>query len=90
MGKDVFVDLEVLAEDQEDYLVLISKADLNSLVKFSEDLTLRHWDGESALVLESYGKVGVRTREDASTQNNLENLPNVDVDELLMWLVSQE
>lgn len=90
MGKEVFVDLEVLADLGDEYLVRVGKDSLSALVNFDEALTVRHWDGERPVVLEPYGETAVRTREDARSTNNLENLPNVDVDELLTWLVTQE
>ena len=74
----------------DEYLVRVSKDNLNSLVAFDEALTVRHWDGNKPVVLEPYGDTAVRTREDASSENNLAELVNVDADELLMWLMSEE
>jgi len=77
MGTD-YTDLEILAEiADDDYLIRISKADLHTLVTFSEDLTIRHWDGKKPVVLERYGEESVRTKEDASEGNNLSELPRV-------------
>jgi len=42
------------------------------------------------VVLEPYGEKAVRTREDASSTNNLVDLPDVDTDELFLWLMSEE
>ncbi len=89
MGTGTYIDLEILAGMDDDYLVRVSKPDLNSLVTFDESLTVRHWDGDKPVVLEPYGEISVRTREDANSTNNLEQLENVDVDELLMWLRSE-
>ena len=78
MGEEVYIDLGIRATvEDEDYLVVISKADLNTLVTFSEDLVVRHWDGTNAVVLESYGDSAVRTKEDASSTNNLAGLPRI-------------
>lgn len=78
MGETLYVDLEVLANvDEEDYLVRISKKDLNGLVSFSEDLVLRHWDGDKPVSLVAYGKNSVRTKGDATEFNNLSNLPSL-------------
>ena len=82
MGEEVYADLEILATVGEDYLVRINKTDLNILVAFANELVLRHWDGSQPIVLESYGDSAVRTREDASEENNLANLPNVSEDSL--------
>ena len=90
MGNETYIDLELLARLDNDYLVRVSKNDLNTLVAFDESLTVRHWDGNSPVVLEPYGEDAIRTREDSSSTNNLVDLPNVDVDELLMWLMSEE
>jgi len=90
MGEEVYVDLEVLADIGDEYLVRIGKDVLNSLVTFDEALTVRHWDGDKPVVLEPYGETAVRTREDASSTNNLASLPGVDVDELLLWLMGEE
>jgi hypothetical protein len=90
VGNEVYVDLEILADLGDEYLVRVGKDVLNTLVEFDPALVVRHWDGERPVVLEPYGNDAVRTREDASSTNNLENLPNVDADELLTWLVTQE
>jgi hypothetical protein len=90
MVKEIFVDLEILAGADDDYLVRISKDCLNTLVSFDEALTVRHWDGEKPVVLEPYGNDAVRTREDASSKNNLTELPDVDVDELYLWLMGND
>lgn len=90
MGNEVYVDLEILADLGDEYLVRVGKDVLNTLVEFDPTLVVRHWDGERPVVLEPYGNDAVRTREDARSTNNLENLPNVDADELLTWLVTQE
>ncbi len=77
MGES-YADLEILAEvADDDYLIRISKADLNTLVTFSDELTIRNWDGEQPVLLEGYGKDAVRTREDATSSNNLSKLPRV-------------
>lgn len=90
MGEEEYIDLEVLAEMDDEYLVRVGKDVLNALVTFDESLLVRHWDGEKPVVLEAYGETAVRTRDDAISTNNLANLPNVDVDELLLWLMSEE
>jgi hypothetical protein len=90
MGIETYIDLEILASMDDDYLVRVGKKDLNTLVVFDEALTIRHWDGDKPVVLEPYGEVAIRTREDASSTNNLAELPDIDVDELLMWLMSEE
>ncbi len=79
-----YVDLEILAEvADDDYLIRISKADLNTLVTFhcsariSDELVLRHWDGEHPVELEEYGENAVRTREDSTSSNNLSQLPRI-------------
>lgn len=90
MGEEIYVDLEILAGLDDDYLVRISKTALNSLVNYDEALTLRHWDGDKPVVLEPYGENAVRTREDAEHSNNLVELPNVDVEELYLWLLGEE
>lgn len=78
MSEKAYVDLEVLAEvDNDDYLVVVSKSDLNTLVNFNESLVLRHWDGEKPVRLLDYGDDAVRTQADASEGNNLANLPRV-------------
>ncbi len=78
MGDTTYMDLEILAEmADDDYLIRISKANLNALVTFSEELTVRHWDGEKPVLLEAYGEYAVRTREDADEDNNLSELPKI-------------
>ena len=80
---DTYADLEVLAEvADDDYLIRISKADLNTLVTFNDNLIIRHWDGNDLVELEPYGEVAVRTKEDASDDNNLSQLPRVGEDRL--------
>ncbi len=75
---DTYADLEILAEvADDDYLIRISKADLNTLVNFNTELTIRHWDGEKPVSLEGYGEDAVRTVEDATVHNNLSELPRV-------------
>ena len=75
---DMYADLEILAEvADDDYLIRISKADLNTLVTFSEELTIRHWNGKQPVLLEGYGKDAVRTKEDATKSNNLSELSRV-------------
>ena len=71
-----YIDLQILGEASEDtYLVTFDKQELSRLVRFSEGLVIRHWDGEKPIVLEDYGESAVRTREDGSEANNLANLP---------------
>ena len=78
MVDETYVDLEILAAAEEaSYLVKISKEDLNTLVRFSDSLVIRNWDGHDLAVLEPYGKSAVRTKEDASEKNNLAKLPSV-------------
>jgi Pyruvate/2-oxoacid:ferredoxin oxidoreductase gamma subunit len=78
MGEAVYVDLEVLASiEDDDYLVRVSKKDLNALVTFDEYLVLRHWDGEKPVSLVAYGSDSVRTEGDANEENNLANLPEL-------------
>jgi len=75
---DTYADLEILAEvADDDYLIRISKADLNLLVTFSKELNIRHWDGKQPATLESYGETAVRTRGDTKSYNNLSKLPRV-------------
>ncbi len=75
MGEEVYSDLEILAAVKDDYLIRISKSDLNTLVTFCNELVVRHWDGNQPVVLEAYGEFAVRTREDANAENNLTSLP---------------
>ena len=74
MGEEVYSDLEILAAVENDYLIRISKSDLNTLATFCNELVIRHWDGNHPVVLEGYGDSAVRTAEDASTENNLTDL----------------
>ena len=90
MGEEVYIDLEILAEMDDEYLVRIGKDTLNSLVSFDKSLIARHWDGQKPVVLEPYGETAVRTRADAICTNNLADLPDVDVDELFLWLIGEE
>ncbi|MBD3260984.1 MAG: hypothetical protein GF334_04780 [Candidatus Altiarchaeales archaeon] len=81
MGEETYVDVELLAElGEDDYLVRVSKEDLNSLVSFSRKLVVRHWDGDKPVLLSAYGDDAVRTKADASEGNNLTNLPRVNED----------
>ena len=78
MGDVLYVDLEVLATvDEDDFLIRVSKKDLNGLVTFDEDLVLRHWDGNQPVTLVAYGSNSVRTESDATEGNNLSELPNL-------------
>jgi hypothetical protein len=90
MGEKTFVDLDILADMDDSYLVSISKAELRSLVSFSDSLSIRHWDGEKPLVLESYGETAVRTEDDASSDNNLANLPKCRASRVHLWLASED
>lgn len=90
MGEENYVDLEILANLGDEYLIRVGKDTLNSLVTYDEALTVRHWDGDKPVVLEPYGKTAVQTREDVSSTNSLTTLPEVDVDELLLWLLGEE
>jgi hypothetical protein len=90
MGEKTFVDLDILADMGTNYLVSVSKAELRSLVSFDDSLSIRHWDGEKPLVLESYGEMAVRTTDDETSENNLTNLPNVDLDDVHLWLMGEE
>jgi len=86
MGEEIYVDLEILASMDDEYLVRVSKDSLNTLVMFDDRLLVRHWDGEKPVLLEPYGETAVRTREDASRENNLEALPEVDIETILSVL----
>ena len=86
---EVYIDLKVLGDTENGYLVDISKADLNKLVTFDDTLVVRHWNGEKPVELEPYGDDAVRTQEDASEANNLTVLPNIDLSDLLVWLNTQ-
>ena len=78
MGDVLYVDLEVLATvDENDFLVRVSKKDLNGLVSFDEDLVLRHWDGAQPVTLVAYGSDSVRTEGDTTKDNNLSELPEL-------------
>ena len=90
MGEEMYIDLEILAEMDDEYLVRVGKDVLNSLVSFDKSLIVRHWDGNKPAVLEPYGETAVRTKADAVCTNNLVNLPDVDIDELFLWLISEE
>ena len=85
---DTYVDLDILGDTDDGYLVHITKSSLNDLVSFNEELTIRNWDGTKPVVLEPYGNDAVRTREDASEANNLSALPSVEVSDLLVWINS--
>ena len=74
---DEYIDLQILATVDNDYLILVSKDTLNDLVTFDEQLTVRHWDGEKPVVLEPYGGTAVSTEDDDSDVNNLSRLPEV-------------
>lgn len=75
---ETYIDLEILGKDNDgDFVVVISKEELARLVKFDEELVVRHWDGQKPTILENYGEFAVRTREDGSPANNLANLPKV-------------
>lgn len=82
MGEEVYTDLEILATVENDYLIRVSKSDLNTLVTFCDELVIRHWDGIKPVVLEAYGDSAVRTKEDASADNNLTGLPALAEDDL--------
>jgi hypothetical protein len=82
-----YVDLEVLAEADDQYVVLIEKSNFNALVRFDQELVVRHWDGQKPVVLEPYGETAVRTQEDASESNNLAALPRV-AEEALRELIN--
>jgi hypothetical protein len=90
MGEKTFIDLDILADMGTSYLVSISKAELRSLVSFNDSLSIRHWDGEKPLVLESYGETAIRTVDDESSENNLTNLPDAYIDDLYLWLAGEE
>ena len=78
MGDVLYVDLEVLATvDEDDFLIRVSKKDLNGLVSFDEDLVLRHWNGTRPVILVAYGSNSVRTESDATKDNNLSELPDL-------------
>lgn len=89
MGKEIYIDLEILANLGDEYLIRVGKDTLNSLVVYDESLTVRHWDGRKPVVLEPYGQDAIRTKEDASNTNNLEKLPTVDADEILKFLAGK-
>ncbi len=82
MSEEVYADLEILASVGDDYLVRLSKSELNALVTFCDELVFRHWDGSQPVVLEPYGDSAVRSKEDASVENNLANLPALSEDDL--------
>ncbi len=75
---DTYAELETLAKvADDDYLIRISKAALNTLVTFSKELNIRHWDGKQPARLEAYSERTVRTRGDTKSYNNLSKLPRV-------------
>lgn len=85
MGEEKFVDLEILSKTDDGYVVLIDNNSLDTLVKFDECLTVRHWDGEKPVILESLDIA-------AKCRNNIDNLGIsgvVNVDGLLEWLAGQ-
>ncbi len=84
MDEVEYIDLEILAEvaPDEDYVLTISKKDLNTLVSFDERLVVRHWNGDKPVRLCAYGNDAVRTESDATEGNNLSNLSQVDEAEL--------
>ena len=84
---DTYVDLEILAEvADDDYLIRISKEDLNTLVSFGTDLNMRHWNGKQPVLLEEYGKTSVRTKGDSTESNNLSQLPKAEEHRLTVFL----
>ena len=84
MDESLYVDVEVLAEiEDDDYLLRISKQNLNYLVNFNENLVITHWDGEKPVPLESYGTHAVRTEGDANEDNNLSSLPRLELAKIL-------
>ena len=86
---DTYVDLDILAKvADDDYLIRISKADLNTLVTFDKELNIRHWNGKQPVLLEGYGENAVRTEEDATVDNNLAELPEAGESHLLAFLES--
>ena len=86
MAIETYIDLEILASVDAEYLVSISKDTLNALVSFDQGLTIRHWAGDKPVVLEPYGETAVRTQEDTSASNNLTELPNIDAAELVAFI----
>ena len=81
---EIYIDLDIVAEinNEDAYLVVFPKSDFNRLVSFSPDLSIRTWDGEKPVILETYGENAIRTNEDGSTDNNLVNLPDVSMDQV--------
>jgi len=71
-----FIDIEVLADTGNDFVVLVDKTVLNQLSQVP-GFELRHWDGERPVSLVAYGKESVRTLGDDSEVNNLSELPRV-------------
>jgi hypothetical protein len=85
MDDAAYVDLQILAEvDNDDYLIVMSKKDLNSLISFNEELVVRHWNGEKPVLLETYGEDAVRTEEDEIEGNNLSTLPRVKSSDMII------
>lgn len=89
MVDKTYIDLQAIADlsDTDDYLVLVSKQDLRILVALSENLVIRHFNGENPVELEPYGDSAVRTKEDASVVNNLEELPSTNIEDLQSFLL---
>ena len=85
---DEYIDLQILARVDDEYLVLVSRDALNDLVTFDEQLTIRHWDGEKPVVLEPYGETAVSTEDDDSDVNNLSKLPEITFEQLDLFLDS--
>jgi hypothetical protein len=90
MGEEIYIDLEVLASMDDEYLVRIGKDSLNTLVLFDDHLVVRHWDGGKPVLLEPYGENAVRTRQDESSTNNLEELPEVDGNDILNAILAAQ
>ena len=90
MSEELYIDLEILANLDDEYLVRVDKSVLNSLVTFDKSLIVRHWDGQKPVMLEPYGDSAIRTKEDATSTNNLTELASVDVGDLLLWIMSGE
>lgn len=77
---ETYIDIQIVGKTGEgDYVAILPKEELARLVNFSEELVIRNWDGERPVPLERYGDDAVRSQEDASVENNLENLPTVKV-----------
>lgn len=86
MSEEIYIDLEILASMDDEYLVRVGKDSLNTLVMFDDKLVVRHWDGEKPVLLEPYGETAVRSKDDDSSTNNLEDLPEVDAGKVLSVL----